>query len=1667
MDTQALVEHLEAAGDLLKQEQPEQALMHLLDVYEAGFFDRELGVLLRRVDENLSQLPPDIYEVLADLQARSRQMHQERVGEELSDFDFDFSISDFFEDLEEDAFPDALEDEQPASMIDVDIDGALEDIPSFDDPAQHIEATPESDASGQDEGDIFDLDLSFSVEESGEYSREQDAFVLDMSFDEPSEEQEDQQEELDEAPPVLEDAPPEEAPAAIDLEELSFEASEPLFDDLDALEEQGEEPEMDDSLLSFPSLNFESEAKASPDPKDEASEPTMAGMPIEFHAEESQESAPRWGGFGEEGDDDIDAEAESDLGFEIEQDDEIFGVGDEGLFEASIGEFAREQSDEDSEEVMIDVNLGMDDIDFGADEEIEDIALSFDDGADSPEDSLLDEPPREEEEEEPEPLFERALDVSSTREAPLYDPSILESLSRTSEGHILEEIQPEVLEESSVEEPLEEEVVDDEPAPVEPLAQDAVEEEGVGADPSIGTFFDSFSFPDEAENPLDEDSAPINAASDAPSLEGFFDEDQTQAPWFDMGSSGGATSSSATSQEWEIDEEGDRTLVPSMMAPEEQLDGSPRAFASEASVEESEPAPDDFTSEPEDEEPLSPGQGDSSSAPLDEVFAQEQPPAMQDEDEEDDLFDFSPASEESPRQEPELEEEVPSLEDEDDDDDLFNLTFDAFDDEEEQVEQDNSPSDSEPVPMTDLGGEDDSEVSEARQIAASMETETGGGFDLGFDDLFSQGSIAEQDGSASLDDFDLAFGTPESEASEQEDPFAAFESDGAMGFDEEPSQQEQEVPESYQQDDSFDLDFDLSFDDEEPASREEEEPAELDSDIFAGFEESQPDEAPAEAAQVPESYQQDDGFDLSFDLSFDDEEEEVNAPEQASEPELVFGGEDEEDDPFAGFGSEEEPAREQAPETYQQDASFDLDFDLSFGDEDSLPISVEKSKPRLEEQAPETYQQDDSFDLDFDLSFDDEEEAPSTPDMAAEVEVPERPSWLSAGALEVPEDRPKDPPTLAQVPGEDELREDSLFDILGDEDDDPEEALAEMSMGKLATIQHETGDLLNTPDVDNDAFSPKGNPFARPGTPGGQSSPFDRENRDATAVFDREKGDANLFQSLLENSRSPDVSDEPEEDSLRVSLWGDSDPNTRETQSNPAIELEAHSRETRANPALTPELIAQSRTESARKEREPTAESPGLFEDEDWSVAPEPAGMPGLEDDWFSDADFAPSEEPHEARRSSIHEDKTAVPGITGSGEGNPGEYGGMFADGPAESAAKPVPQSGFPFSSKKRDSGFGKPQPAPIQAKVEEEDEDDLFDFDLGFDGPQIEEVQSPSLPAPQPDPTPAPAPIRVSSPTPIAAEESDPFDFDLGLSSPDIRPAAMAEKARAEAASASSPGQFSREKTPAGKVEPNLLGGLLGSDSEASGEGVRGTMFGMPFKPNNSQPGAKVQPEVSASVPDVSEDEFFALAESLAAEHSVAGETKSSYRGEPVMNRPPSRPLTGRHEGFDRSGSLSRENPFAHEAPTGVRKALVDSEKARNAFGTEESEPPLIELTPQEEARELYEDGRFAEARELILGVISEGGAPWASEMLDSVEGELERAHIDALGSLTKTPVLDVKMSMLPQLNLDHRSGFLLSQIDGFMTFEDILDLSAMSRLETLEVLVELANKGVIVAT
>ncbi|WPB81111.1 hypothetical protein KYC5002_18515 [Archangium violaceum] len=73
--------------------------------------------------------------------------------------------------------------------------------------------------------------------------------------------------------------------------------------------------------------------------------------------------------------------------------------------------------------------------------------------------------------------------------------------------------------------------------------------------------------------------------------------------------------------------------------------------------------------------------------------------------------------------------------------------------------------------------------------------------------------------------------------------------------------------------------------------------------------------------------------------------------------------------------------------------------------------------------------------------------------------------------------------------------------------------------------------------------------------------------------------------------------------------------------------------------------------------------------------------------------------------------------------------------------------------------------------------------------------------------------------------------------------------------------------------------------------------------------------------------------------------------------------------------------------------------------------------------------------------------------------------QASLEAkLGDLKRVPTLKLRMAELMKLSLDPRAGFLLSRIDGSLSFEALFSVSGMSRLDTLRVLARLLDQDII---
>ena len=160
-------------------------------------------------------------------------------------------------------------------------------------------------------------------------------------------------------------------------------------------------------------------------------------------------------------------------------------------------------------------------------------------------------------------------------------------------------------------------------------------------------------------------------------------------------------------------------------------------------------------------------------------------------------------------------------------------------------------------------------------------------------------------------------------------------------------------------------------------------------------------------------------------------------------------------------------------------------------------------------------------------------------------------------------------------------------------------------------------------------------------------------------------------------------------------------------------------------------------------------------------------------------------------------------------------------------------------------------------------------------------------------------------------------------------------------------------------------------------------------------------------------------------------------------------------RRDDFDRLRELSAL-PLG-EPPTGVARGgaldLVDRSR------------PLQPSDLISEMEELYAlddlTGALRHA-ELILGRTPDNEQ--AKRCATNCRNRLIQLYSSKLGRLDRVVVVALGDSQLRWLGLDHRSGFLLSRIDGQSTVDELLDICGMPRLEGLKTLAYLLERGAI---
>jgi hypothetical protein len=128
----------------------------------------------------------------------------------------------------------------------------------------------------------------------------------------------------------------------------------------------------------------------------------------------------------------------------------------------------------------------------------------------------------------------------------------------------------------------------------------------------------------------------------------------------------------------------------------------------------------------------------------------------------------------------------------------------------------------------------------------------------------------------------------------------------------------------------------------------------------------------------------------------------------------------------------------------------------------------------------------------------------------------------------------------------------------------------------------------------------------------------------------------------------------------------------------------------------------------------------------------------------------------------------------------------------------------------------------------------------------------------------------------------------------------------------------------------------------------------------------------------------------------------------------------------------------------------------------------------TPQEDvavwmvaAKDLLALGDFSGSLEMIEKILKvDPEHAEARDYLTTNESTLVAMYESKLGPLARTPRLAIKPEEIMWLNLDHRAGFLLSQIDGIVDYETLFALSGLPRLDTARILAGLLADDVISA-
>lgn len=147
--------------------------------------------------------------------------------------------------------------------------------------------------------------------------------------------------------------------------------------------------------------------------------------------------------------------------------------------------------------------------------------------------------------------------------------------------------------------------------------------------------------------------------------------------------------------------------------------------------------------------------------------------------------------------------------------------------------------------------------------------------------------------------------------------------------------------------------------------------------------------------------------------------------------------------------------------------------------------------------------------------------------------------------------------------------------------------------------------------------------------------------------------------------------------------------------------------------------------------------------------------------------------------------------------------------------------------------------------------------------------------------------------------------------------------------------------------------------------------------------------------------------------------------------------------------------EPPSAETADVASEGGERDRERQREVEALLQGARDLLDLDDHTGAMELITKAQQLSPTNAAVLALRERSEKTLQAMFES-----------RLGHMTAKPKVVLKDDEIIWLNLDHRAGFVLAQIDGTVSFEDLFEVCGMSRLDTARILAQLMDEGVISA-